>query len=54
MQIPPSDKNFLSACWGKLASEILMQNWEFALDDLNKIKDLIDGNVSAHVCSYLL
>jgi len=42
--ILPSDKNFLSACWGKLASEILMQNWEYALDDLNKIKDLIDGN----------
>jgi len=41
---PPSDRNFLSACWGKLASEILMQNWDVALDDLNKIKDLIDGN----------
>merc|ERR1711962_157751 len=41
---PPSDRNFLSACWGKLASEILMQNWDYALEDLNKVKDLIDGN----------
>jgi translation initiation factor 3 subunit E len=32
--------------WGKLASEILMQNWETALDDLQKLKDIIDSNVS--------
>ncbi|KAK0069633.1 eukaryotic translation initiation factor 3 subunit E [Biomphalaria pfeifferi] len=42
--IPPNDRNFLNACWGKLASEILMQNWDYALEDLNKVKDLIDGN----------
>ena len=44
-QTPPSDRNFLNACWGKLASEILMQNWDIALDDLNKVKDLIDNSV---------
>lgn len=39
-----TDKNFLDALWGKLASEILMQNWETALDDLTKLKEIIDGN----------
>ena len=29
---PPSDKNFMNALWGKLASEILMQNWDTALE----------------------
>ncbi|KAJ3057563.1 Eukaryotic translation initiation factor 3 subunit E [Rhizophlyctis rosea] len=32
----------LSALWGKLAAEILSLNWETALDDLNKLKELID------------
>ncbi|KAJ3300512.1 Eukaryotic translation initiation factor 3 subunit E [Borealophlyctis nickersoniae] len=35
------DQN-LSALWGKLAAEILTQNWETALDDLNKLKEQID------------
>merc|ERR1719447_1525943 len=39
---PPSDKNFMNALWGKLASEILMQNWDTALEDVNRIKDIID------------
>ncbi|XP_025111283.1 eukaryotic translation initiation factor 3 subunit E-A-like [Pomacea canaliculata] len=42
--LPPSDKNFMNACWGKLASEILMQSWEVALEDLNRVKDLIDNS----------
>ncbi|KAL5017548.1 hypothetical protein ScPMuIL_007137 [Solemya velum] len=42
--IPSSDKNFLYALWGKLASEILMQNWDTALDDQNRLKDIIDQN----------
>merc|ERR1712212_1389673 len=37
---PPSDKNFMNALWGKLASEILMQNWETALEDVNRIKEI--------------
>jgi len=41
--LPPSDKNYLSALWGKLASEILMQDWDTALDDLNRLKDIIDS-----------
>jgi len=36
------DKNF-SALWGKFAAEILMQNWETALEDMNKLKEIIDA-----------
>ncbi|XP_043481528.1 eukaryotic translation initiation factor 3 subunit E isoform X1 [Leptopilina heterotoma] len=43
--MPPSDKNYLKALWGKLASEILIQNWNHALDDINKIREYIDSNV---------
>ncbi|XWS43108.1 hypothetical protein CRYUN_Cryun16bG0073800 [Craigia yunnanensis] len=28
----------LSALWGKLAAEIMMQNWDIALDELNHLK----------------
>merc|ERR1719211_752495 len=40
--VQPSDKNYLNGIWGKLASEILMQNWEAALEDLNRLKQFID------------
>jgi len=32
----------MNAVWGKLASEILMQNWDTALEDVNRIKEIID------------
>ncbi|KAJ8305792.1 hypothetical protein KUTeg_016337 [Tegillarca granosa] len=52
--LPSSDKNFLDTLWGKLASEILMQNWETALDDLTKLKDVIDNNTTCpHILRYL-
>lgn len=35
----------MNALWGKLASEILMQDWDNALDDLNRLKEVIDSNV---------
>merc|ERR1712025_623366 len=38
----PSDPNYLNGLWGKLASEILMQKWDDALDDLNRLKQFID------------
>jgi translation initiation factor 3 subunit E len=38
------DRNYLSVMWGKLASEILMQNWDHALEDLNKLREHIDTN----------
>ena len=37
-------KNYLNGLWGKLASEILMQNWDTALEDLNRLKEYIDNN----------
>ncbi|XP_021741066.1 eukaryotic translation initiation factor 3 subunit E-like [Chenopodium quinoa] len=33
----------LSALWGKLAAEILMQNWDIALEELNRLKEIIDS-----------
>jgi len=35
----------LSALWGKLAAEVLMQNWEIALDELNRLREIIDSKV---------
>ena len=45
-QLPPSHKDGLNALWGKLASEILMQNWDNSLEDLNILREAIDSNVS--------
>lgn len=42
--LQPSDSNYLNALWGKLASEILMQNWDPALEDLNRLKEIIEAN----------
>ncbi|ROT83032.1 hypothetical protein C7M84_023789 [Penaeus vannamei] len=44
--VPVSDKNFLNGLWGKLASEILTQNWENALEDLNRLKEFIESNLT--------
>ncbi|CAN4109177.1 unnamed protein product [Withania somnifera] len=33
----------VSALWGKLAAEILMQNWDIALEELNCLKEIIDS-----------
>lgn len=35
----------MDALWGKLASEILMQNWDAALTDLDLLKENVDQNV---------
>ena len=45
-QVPSTDKNYLNGMWGKLAAEILMQNWDSALEDFNRLKEFIDSNVS--------
>ncbi|XP_060177357.1 eukaryotic translation initiation factor 3 subunit E isoform X1 [Lycium barbarum] len=37
-----SERN-VSALWGKLAAEILMQNWDIALEELNRLKEIIDS-----------
>ncbi|KAB7507605.1 Eukaryotic translation initiation factor 3 subunit E [Armadillidium nasatum] len=44
--VPVTDKNFVVSLWGKLASEILTQNWENALEDLNRLKEAIDSGAS--------
>ncbi|GAA0140565.1 translation initiation factor [Lithospermum erythrorhizon] len=36
-------ERMLSALWGKLAAEILMQNWDIALEELNRLKEIIDN-----------
>lgn len=45
-QVPPEDKRAISSLWGKLASEILMQNWDASLEDLQRLQEVIDSNVS--------
>lgn len=42
--LPQNDKNYMSVLWGKLASEILTQNWDSALEDVNKLRDAIDSS----------
>lgn len=42
--VPSTDKNYLNVLWGKLAAEILMQNWDTSLDDFNCLKEYIDSN----------
>lgn len=39
----PTDKNYLNALWGSLASEILVLNWPSALETLNRLRDYIDS-----------
>ncbi|KOB74015.1 Eukaryotic translation initiation factor 3 subunit E, partial [Operophtera brumata] len=36
-------ENYLPVLWGKLASEILVQNWDGALEDLTKLREFIDN-----------
>lgn len=35
----------MNAIWGKLACEILMQNWDVALEDLNRLRETIESTV---------
>ncbi|XP_071539384.1 eukaryotic translation initiation factor 3 subunit E-A [Panulirus ornatus] len=45
--VPVNDKNFLNGLWGKLASEILTQHWENSLEDLNRLKEFIESNLTS-------
>ena len=38
----------MNTLWGKLASDILMQDWENAIDDVTKLKDTLDNFVSGY------
>ncbi len=42
-----SPERLMSALWGKLASDILMQNFEAAREDINKLKESIDNQTFA-------
>ncbi|KAI9357048.1 eukaryotic translation initiation factor 3, subunit 6 [Zopfochytrium polystomum] len=39
--------------WGKFASEILTQNWDTALDDLNRLKEVIDRMTTSNTAQLL-
>jgi len=43
--MPTTDRNYMNVLWGKLASEILMQDWDNALDDLTRLREVLDSNV---------
>jgi len=51
--MPTTDRNYMNVLWGKLASEILMQDWDNALDDLNRLREVLDSNVR-FFCFFLL
>ncbi|XP_065061945.1 eukaryotic translation initiation factor 3 subunit E-like [Rhopilema esculentum] len=38
------EKNSLSAMWGRLASEILLQHWDPAMEEFSRLKEVIDGD----------
>ncbi|KAL1789252.1 eukaryotic translation initiation factor 3 subunit E [Sigmodon hispidus] len=42
--IPATDRNSLNSLWGKLTSEILVQNCDAAMEDLTQLKETIDNN----------
>lgn len=45
VQAPPEHKDLMSAKWGKLSCSILAQDWDSALEELNKLKRDIDESV---------
>ncbi|KAJ2990974.1 Eukaryotic translation initiation factor 3 subunit E [Globomyces sp. JEL0801] len=52
-------KQIFSSLWGKIASEILLKNWDVAFEDLYILKDLLDSSsedqkVLVHNRSWLL
>ncbi|KAA3682490.1 translation initiation factor 3 subunit E, partial [Paragonimus westermani] len=51
--VTPGSKRHLEACWGRLASEILVQNWNEAMDDLERLKEAVDCQGDDRVRFYL-
>lgn len=41
--VPATNRIALGSLWGKMASEILMQNWDAAMEDLTRLKETIDN-----------
>lgn len=54
-QAPSDHKNLMSAKWGKLSCAVLAQDWDSALEELNKLKRDIDETVClcVHVCVWV-
>lgn len=42
-----------AAAWGKLAAEILSGNWDGAMEELNKVKEIITDRVISYISSHL-
>lgn len=42
--VPQNNKHYVDSMWGKLASEILLQNWDEAREDLGRLRALIENN----------
>jgi len=40
--VPTTDKNYLSGLWGKLACNILLHQWDYGVEDFEKLKNFID------------
>jgi len=40
--VPSTDKNYLSGLWGKLACNILLHQWDYGVEDFEKLKNFID------------
>jgi translation initiation factor 3 subunit E len=40
--VPSTDKNYLSGLWGKLACNILLHQWDYGMEDFEKLKTFID------------
>jgi len=40
--VPTTDKNYLSGLWGKLACNILLHQWDYGMEDFEKLKTYID------------
>jgi len=36
-------KGLQNAMWGKFSADMLMQSWEVAMEDVNRLKEMIDG-----------
>lgn len=41
-----NQESLFGALWGKLAAEILMQNWDVALEDLLRLKEAVEAKAS--------
>jgi hypothetical protein len=40
-----SNEKGFSALWGKFAADILMQDWDTALEDMTRLREIIDSKV---------